>query len=325
MKQNRKLLLFVLVILSASIVSTGLFFGFRRTKQEVQEPLWQKIGNDIDGGARGDGFGYSVSLSLDGNTVAVGTPRNDGNGDTSGNVRIFQWIEANSTWTQMGADIDGEVSGDKSGTSVSLSSDGNTVAIGAPDNDGNGDDSGHVRIFQWTESTSTWTQMGADIDGESRNDKSGTSVSLSSDGNTVAIGAPYNSGNGDDSGHVRIFQWTESNSAWTQVGTDIDGESKNDDSGTSVSLSSDGKTVASICMQCNRPYVRIFQWTESTLTWTREEVGTDIDSMVSWYPQVPSAESMSLSSDGKTVAIGAPTSDGNGDNSGSVRIFRRND
>jgi hypothetical protein len=207
MKQNRKLLLFVLVILSASIVSTGLFFGFRRTKQEVQEPLWQKIGNDIDGGARGDGFGYSVSLSLDGNTVAVGTPRNDGNGDTSGNVRIFQWIEANSTWTQMGADIDGEVSGDQFGTSVSLSSDGKTVAIGAPNNDGNGSRSGHVRIFQWTESSSTWTQVGADIDGEAARDESGFSVSLSSDGKTVAIGSIYNDGNGADSVHVRIFQW----------------------------------------------------------------------------------------------------------------------
>ena len=58
-------------------------------------------------------------------------------------------------WTQMGADIDGEASVDWSGFSVSLSSDGHTVAIGAVRNDGNGFDSGHVRIFQWTESPST--------------------------------------------------------------------------------------------------------------------------------------------------------------------------
>jgi hypothetical protein len=84
------------------------------------------------------------------------------------------------------------------------------VAIGARYNDGNGFDSGHVRIFQWTESTSTWTQVGADIDGEAYNDWSGGSVSLSSDGKTVAIGAPNNDGgNGFDSGHVRIFQWIE--------------------------------------------------------------------------------------------------------------------
>jgi len=48
---------------------------------------------------------------------------------------------------QIGADIDGEADFDYSGWSVSLSADGTTVAIGATDNDGNGGDSGHVRIF----------------------------------------------------------------------------------------------------------------------------------------------------------------------------------
>jgi hypothetical protein len=139
--------------------------------------------------------------------VAIGAVDNDGNGSRSGHVRIFQWTESTSTWTQMGADIDGEAAGDRSGSSVSLSSDGNTVAIGALLNDGNGSRSGHVRIFQWTESSSTWTQVGADIDGEAARDQSGFSVSLSSDGKTVAIGSIYNDGNGADSGHVRIFQW----------------------------------------------------------------------------------------------------------------------
>ena len=76
-----------------------------------------------------------------------------------------------------------------SGYSVSLSSDGTTVAIGAPYNDGNGSNSGHVRIYAWNSATSAWEQQGADIDGEAAVDYSGYSVSLSSDGTTVAIGA----------------------------------------------------------------------------------------------------------------------------------------
>jgi hypothetical protein len=88
--------------------------------------------------------------------------------------------------------------GDYSGTgSVSLSSDGTTVAIGARYNDGNGSGSGHVRIYAWNSATSAWEQQGADIDGEAANDWSGNSVSLSSDGTTVAIGAHGNDGNGD--------------------------------------------------------------------------------------------------------------------------------
>ena len=74
--------------------------------------------------------------------------------------------------------------------------------IGAPGNDGNGSDSGHARVYQW--SGMAWTQLGADIDGEAAGDNSGA-VSLSSDGNRLAIGAGGNDGNGDHSGHVRVF------------------------------------------------------------------------------------------------------------------------
>ena len=136
-----------------------------------------------------------------------------------------------SDWTQQGADIDGEAASDHSGNSVSLSSDGTTVAIGAYGNDGNGYNSGHVRIYAWNSATSAWEQQGADIDGEAEDDHSGRSVSLSSDGTTVAIGAWGNDDNGVDSGHVRIYAWNSATSAWDQQGADIDGEAAYDQSG----------------------------------------------------------------------------------------------
>ena len=119
-------------------------------------------------------------------------------------MRIYENIEG--TWIQAGADIDGEFPFDNSGSSVSLSNDGSIVAIGAPFNDVNGNisGSGHVRIFENV--GDSWTQIEADIDGEAEGDQSGSSVSLSSDGSTVAIGAPFNDGvNGDSSGHVRVY------------------------------------------------------------------------------------------------------------------------
>ena len=48
--------------------------------------------------------------------------------------------------------------------------------------------------------------IGQDIDGEAADDESGYSVSLSADGNRVAIGAPWNNENGSDAGHVRVYQ-----------------------------------------------------------------------------------------------------------------------
>jgi hypothetical protein len=328
MGQTRKqAITFLLVILCATIVATaiflGLWFGITRKRSS-----WQQIGNDIDGQASCDTSGWSVSLSSNSKILAVGAPLNDGNGDNSGHVRIFQWTaESTSSWTQMGADIEGESSGDRFGWSVSLSSNGKIVAIGALDNDGNGDNSGHVRIFQWAESISNWTQMGADIDGEVFYDESGSSVSLSSDGKIVAIGAPNKNGDGDNSGRVSIFQWAESTSSWTQMGADIDGEETIGDisgeiSGYSVSLSSNGKIVA-----IGAPYndgngddgghVRIFQWADSTSTWA--QMGADIKGEASGDN---SGWSVSLSSDGKTVAIGAPYNGGSSYDSGHVRIFQ---
>ena len=138
---------------------------------------------------------------------------------------MYEWD--NSSWTQLGGDIDGEAAGDVSGNSVSLSSDGSVVAIGAPGNDGNGDGSGHVRVYEWD--NTSWTQLGGgpqDIDGEAAYDESGNSVSLSSDGSIVAIGGWYNDANGNNSGHVRVYEWN--NTSWTQLGGDIDGEAADD-------------------------------------------------------------------------------------------------
>jgi hypothetical protein len=104
------------------------------------DSIYQQIGADIDGEAAGDYSGSSVSLSADGSVVVIGTSSNDGNGSSSGHVRIYQNV--NGTWTQVGSDID------DAGHLVSLSADGSVVVIGASSNDGNGTQSGHVRIYQ---------------------------------------------------------------------------------------------------------------------------------------------------------------------------------
>jgi hypothetical protein len=162
-----------------------------------------------------DQSGYSVSLSSDGSTVAIGAPNNPANGSYSGHVRVYNFDSGSASWVQLGADIDGEFSDDYSGWSVSLSSDGSTVAIGAIYNRRNGSSSGHVRVYNFDSGSSSWVQSGSDIDGESPGDQSGYSVSLSSDGSTVAIGARLNDGNGNDSGHVRTYS--------LEVDTDGDG------------------------------------------------------------------------------------------------------
>ena len=86
---------------------------------------------------------------------------------------------------QKGVDIDGEAAGDGSGK-VSLNSNGNIVAISAPNNDGNGADSGHAKIYSWN--GNTWIQRGSDINGEAAGDLSGESIAINDAGDVVIIG-----------------------------------------------------------------------------------------------------------------------------------------
>lgn len=59
-------------------------------------------------------------------------------------MRVYHTEKAGSSWKQLGQDINGEAAGDESGWKLSLSRDGKTVAIGAPWNNENGDEAGHV-------------------------------------------------------------------------------------------------------------------------------------------------------------------------------------
>jgi len=275
---------------------------------------WAKIGSDIDGESSNDLSGYSVSLSSDGTRVAIGATMANSSVSDSGHVRIYDWNGVN--WAQVGGDIDGEAGSDYSGRSVSLSSDGTLVAIGAYSNDGNGSASGHVRVYEYSDGA--WTQVGDDIDGEGDSDESGVSVSLSGDGTRVAIGAWRNDGNGNNAGHVRVYEY--GGSSWTRLGLDIDGEGVGDQSGISVSLSSDG-TLLAIGAHTNSNgngnysgHVRIFAY--SAGSWT--QFGSDIDGE---NASDESGFSVSLSGDGTRVAIGAPLNDDNGGNSGHVRVY----
>ncbi len=216
--------------------------------------------------------------------------------------------------SQKGSNIYGEIFNDFSGWSVSMG-DANTMAIGAPRNDGNGNKSGHVRIYNWN--GLSWIQKGIDINGEAIDDQSGSSVSMP-DANTVAIGAPYNDGYGNNSGHTRIYRWN--GTAWLQKGLDINGENANDNSGVSVSMP-DSNTVAIGAPNnngygINSGHVRIYKWNGSS--WIRK--GLDIDGEA----KNDSSGMVVCMPDSNTIAIGAPNNDGNGNNSGQVRIYKWN-
>lgn len=270
-----------------------------------------QIGQNINGEAPGDNFGNAISFSADGSVVAIGAHLNDGNGTNSGQVKVYKNVSG--VWTQIGNSLYGSIAGDYSGTSVSLSADGNTLAIGSPRNYGF---SGQVSVYKNV--SGAWTQIGAKIQGLNFGDNLGWSVSLSSDGNTIAIGAIGEYTDGMETGGVKVYR--NISGVWTQEGNEIDGFMNSTSFGRVVRLSADGSIVA-----ISEPYttvnggysgrVRIYQ--NLSGTWTQQ--GGSIDGT---YANGTFGYSISLSSDGSILAIGAPGSAVNGSNSGLIKVYK---
>ena len=97
-------------------------------------------------------------------------------------------------------------SGDKHSI-CSISSDGKTVVIGSPFYGGS---SGRVQVLSYV--GTQWILLGEDILGK-RGDKFGRSVSVSSDGKIIAIGAI-----GNDKGHAQVLSYDGNQNQWNQVG-----------------------------------------------------------------------------------------------------------
>ena len=111
-------------------------------------PAFTKIGPDLDGKAAGDRYGLSTCISSDGSFFAVGAPLNNDNGADAGQVRVSKFKSFADGYTQVGNAIGGEGIFDRFGSSVSMSSDGKTLVVGAYRNDGAGNDAGHVRVYK---------------------------------------------------------------------------------------------------------------------------------------------------------------------------------
>jgi hypothetical protein len=227
---------------------TGAAYIFARSgstwsqQAKVQAPNLQAVSE----------FGKQVSISGDGNTAIVGAKFEDVSGsDQSGFVYIF--ARSGSAWSQqVRLTTPGGETYAYFGSSVSLSSNGNTAIVGAEGSKFSGyaegeRSAGAAHIF--TRSGTTWTH-------EARIQASdaghfydfGSSVSMSNDGNTVIVGDPDNDTGGDSAGAVYLF--TRDGTTWTELSmlqaSDVV-ERQNDanalEFGKAVALSGDGNTA----------------------------------------------------------------------------------
>jgi len=179
-----------------------------------------------------------TSLSDDGQRFAVGAHLNDGGGLNTGHVRIYDWN--GTAWIQAGTDIDGQIVNGTFGSAVSLSGDGQRIAVGGAYSDLSiGTRAGLVKVFVWD--GSNWVQEGGTLEGSASGILFGRSVSLSQTGETLIVGAPGLAGGGTYKGEAHIFTWDNLN--WNSYGNPISGIAVDDQAGRDVAISADGQWV----------------------------------------------------------------------------------
>lgn len=267
------------------------------------ESNWVQLGNNIYGTPYNRFIGHSVSLSSDGKTIAFGVPMNSNYFDYKGHVEVYRFNESSHIWNQLGDLIMGEFEWDETGHSVSISSDGNIIAIGAPKNwsDWPGSNTGSVRVYKFNFQVNNWVQLGNDINGKFIDEWFGSSTSISSNGNIIAIGGYRNSQNHLYSGRASVFKFNNMSNQWEQLGQDIYGDSEDDWTGYSVTLSSSGYVLA-----VSSPYdnqlgsVSVYSFNQEVSEWSL--IG---DKITSNDTLTNFGNSLSLSKNGDTLSVSA--------------------
>ena len=208
--------------------SSGAVYLLRRATND----LWlNSLAQQIPGSAKNEYFGWSLDVSNDGKYVAVGAPVSD---DTTGRVRVYWWDGI--TWVQVGSDLVGDTALNRFGESVSLSTDGSVLAVGAR---GTAIDPGIVAIYRLS-NDGEWIRDSATIAGQDIGESFGSSLSLSGNGSVLAVGGPRSSMFGEESGVVRVYRWVDE--TWIQDGSSI-GLDQMLSFGSSIALSKQGKRI----------------------------------------------------------------------------------
>lgn len=285
--------------------------------------LWEREGNPIRGEAAMDFFGASVSFSDDGSVVAVGAP---GNNNSTGKVRVFHFNKGK--WEQRGFSIHGKAADEMAGGSVSLSANGDAVAVGATSRGRVG--TVIARVFRYK--SGDWKELGEGIEGGVGLYETGWSTSLSADARTVVVSNYYAGESGPEINSdevngdlvVMALQFDEATNKWTALGDNMHANAKGDKSGYFITLSGDGHLIGmgdpgrSVDGGKITGHAHIYKYNGQQ--W--EQIGPNINGEAAGDMF---GFSVALSADGSRFVIGAPRNRGQGEEHGRVKVFEMRD
>jgi len=291
---------------SSTISKCGAVKIFKYDKTD-----WVQVGSTIYGDAENDSLGWSVDLNYDGTLVAVSAMMTDISDENinAGSVKVFKIGEE---LTQVGSTLYGTEKNEYYGSSVSLNSKGDILAVGIRYYDAY--DYGATKVYKLNTSEN-WSQLGNTLVGEGRSDNFGWAVDLNASGTLLVVGATDNDNGGENAGEVKVFKY---GSSWTQVGDAIHGDAAKDAFGITVAISSTD-TIIVVGSRYNsdsrfeQGKAKVFKYNGS---WT--QIGQDIlgRNKIDWFGQ-----SVDLSGDASIVTVGAPKYDTDKTDEGAAFAF----
>ena len=217
---------------------------------------WEQVGFDLFGTDYLGKFGESVDINTDATRIVVGAPEAGTAILKSGSVKIYDWT--GFFWKQSSFVVEGTIPSQLMGFSVSLDNEGTTLAVGSPGHttttvSGTTITTANVgKVSVYKLSGSDWQLSGSEIEDGTEGKRNGTSVSLSRNGNVLAVGSVLGGG-------VRVYSYSTD---WTLYGSHVQGSF-----GESVSLSSDGNTLVAGSKDENKG--RVYKYTFGGDGWSR--------------------------------------------------------
>lgn len=295
----------------------GKYFVLARDFQLQVYHLENKEWNMMIEPDRGDALSKTIldlDISRHGDVLAIATYE-FGNGQ----VEIYQRNNTDDKWSLFGSHI--PTSGDNSKTiKISLSQKGDKVAFSEESEEG----SRIVRAFYYDEMTLEWVQLGDTLTETAPLDAFGKAVILSEDGMTLAVSAPFSDVMTEEkvlvnAGSVHIYQFNQETSNWIKLEDVLMGQDEYDSFGNSIDFACNG-TIIAVGNAHNlqkAQYVSVFQYSDSDWIQVGQSLKSDVFKDYFGF-------ALSLSENGKVLALGAPGTAKNAQmrNSGLVTIYK---
>ena len=212
-----------------------------------------------------DRFGYSIP-AMDGNTVAVAAPLEDGSWPNSKGA-VYVFTRSGTSWSQQAKLVASDAAaGDQFGSAEGrLGLSGDTLVVGAHKRDEGGTDRGAVYVF--TRSGTTWSQQ-AKITPASPTDYDNFGHSTDISGDTLVVGAPGDDDAATDAGAVYVY--TRSGTTWSQQAK-LTGDAASDALGRDVRIKGDVIVTGAEGEDPTANYSgAIYVFTRSGTTWTQQ-------------------------------------------------------